>query len=320
VALSACGGERPKHDAVAQRAPAPPERAATPAGAAARRRAADPSLAAISPEAAQTINAERPFDAGPIRPMRPFVLPAAGIDRARAVECLADAIYYEAAREPRAGQEAVAQVVLNRVRHPAYPKTVCGVVFQGSARATGCQFTFTCDGAMRWAPEPALWRRAEAVARRAVSGYVDKQVGSATHYHAVYVVPTWAPSLAKMTQVGQHIFYRWEGAWGEPPAFTGRYAGGEAQLSDAVLTDDAPTLREVTLKLADGTRTYKVEEASQPGEAPAAGVLRPTRRSGSPEQIRQINAHLAELERSLDGAAGTPSAASAGRTASALAP
>lgn len=266
-------------------------------------------------EAAVSLNALRPFSTLPIRPMRPFVLKAAGDDRARAVQCLAQAVYYEAAREPQIGQEAVAQVVLNRVRHPAYPKSVCGVVFQGSARPTGCQFTFTCDGSLRYAPQADLWRRARAVAERALNGYVEKTVGSATHYHAEYVAPYWAPTLVKMTQVGQHIFYRWTGPWGEPAAFTGQYAGGEAYLSPAVLGGADPRLqgeifadaqeaaapapRTVTLALAGEVRTYTVVDPTAPGAARSGGLLT-TRRQPTPEEIRRINQSLEAMEREMD--------------------
>jgi hypothetical protein len=273
-------------------------------------RAPDLGIAVVGPETAQQVNALRPFASEAIRPMRPFVFDGAAADHDRAVQCLSQAVYYEAAREPRNGQEAVAQVVLNRVRHPAYPKSVCGVVYQGAAKATGCQFTFTCDGALRWRPEPALWARAEAVARHALSGFVDRDVGSATHYHAVYVAPAWAPTLVKMTQVGQHIFYRWTGPWGEPRAFTGRYAGREAELSSAVLGGDDPRapggpaadLRQVTLTLGGEARTYKVADAAAPGgeRTRVIGVIQPIRRHATPEEIRRINDSLAGLEKQMD--------------------
>src|SRR5690606_26226798 len=125
-------------------------------------------------------------------PARPFILEsAAAEDRGRALSCLTAAIYYEAGAESANGQRAVAQVVLNRLRHPNFPKTVCGVVFEGAERATGCQFTFTCDGSLARAPSAAGWKRAEAVAEAALDGFVDEAVGHATHYHAVYVVPYW---------------------------------------------------------------------------------------------------------------------------------
>ncbi|MGB3167163.1 MAG: cell wall hydrolase, partial [Alteraurantiacibacter sp.] len=110
-------------------------------------------------------------------------------DHMRAQECMAQAIYYEAASESDAGQRAVAQVVLNRVAHPAYPRTVCGVVYQGSERQTGCQFTFTCDGALARRPSASGWRRASRIAREALAGVVYAPVGTATHYHTLAVNP-----------------------------------------------------------------------------------------------------------------------------------
>ncbi|MCR5878271.1 cell wall hydrolase [Phenylobacterium sp. J367] len=183
----------------------------------------------LSPEAARIWNASNPVSDLPNPAAKPFLLKAEGvIDEARAVDCMTAAIYYEAAYETTDGQRAVAQVVLNRMRHPAYPKTVCGVVFQGSERATGCQFTFTCDGALARKPTAEGWDRARKVAVAALNGYVMKKVGNATHYHADYVAPYWSPNLVKVGTIGAHIFYRWTGTWGLPPAFAGRYAGGES--------------------------------------------------------------------------------------------
>ncbi len=107
--------------------------------------------------------------------VRGLTLAGSPLDHARALQCLTAAIYYEAAMEPDAGQQAVAQVVLNRVMHPSYPNTVCGVVYQGSERATGCQFTFSCDGAMARAPSAIYWARARRVAERALAGYVYRR-------------------------------------------------------------------------------------------------------------------------------------------------
>ncbi len=148
-------------------------------------------------------------------------------DHARAQECMAQAIYYEAASESDAGQRAVAQVVLNRVAHQSYPGTVCGVVYQGSERSTGCQFTFTCDGSLARRPAQAGWNRASRIAREALAGVVYAGVGTATHYHTLAVNPYWAGSLESVGVIGSHIFYRWPGAAGEPDAFRARYAGGE---------------------------------------------------------------------------------------------
>jgi spore germination cell wall hydrolase CwlJ-like protein len=182
----------------------------------------------VKPEDAIAINAAVPLADGPNPAARPFALAArSGEDRSRALECLTEAVYYEAATEPLEGQRAVAQVVLNRVRHPAFPKSVCGVVYQGSERTTGCQFTFTCDGALTRAPLAALWKQAKDVAQAALEGAVYAPVGWSTHYHANYVVPYWSSSLVKDAVVGHHIFYRWLGGWGRPLAFGGRYTGLE---------------------------------------------------------------------------------------------
>lgn len=174
---------------------------------------------------AMVINASMPFAKGAVSAARPFDLPQSdATDYRRALLCLTQAVYYEAGFEPMDGRRAVAQVVLNRLRHPAFPKSVCGVVYQG-ARQPVCQFSFVCDGSLYRRPELGAWKQAEAVAKAALDGFVERSVGEATHYHANYVAPYWAPRLAKLTQIGAHIFYRWPGAWGSTAAFTGRYAG-----------------------------------------------------------------------------------------------
>lgn len=185
----------------------------------------------ITPEAegadAVARNALLPVSTLPVEAARPFYLPALSVaQETNAERCLTQAIYYEAATESDAGKAAVAQVIINRMRHPAYPNTICGVVYQGSSRP-GCQFSFACDGSMRRAPMPALWRRAGEIARAALAGHVETSVGMATHYHADYVLPRWAPKLTKIEQIGAHIFYRWPGSWGKPRAFTDGYAGAE---------------------------------------------------------------------------------------------
>ena len=175
-------------------------------------------------EQAKLINASLPFASGPVKSARPFEVSGSDIDQRRALLCLTQAVYYEAGFEPLEGRRAVAQVVLNRMRHPAFPKSVCGVVYQRNSTPI-CQFTFVCDGSLYRRPGAAAWKQAEDVARAALAGYVERTVGSATHYHADYVAPRWAPLLAKVAQLGQHIFYRWPGAWGQPAAFSGRYIG-----------------------------------------------------------------------------------------------
>ncbi|MDG5747216.1 cell wall hydrolase [Qipengyuania sp. XHP0207] len=157
-----------------------------------------------------------------------------GLDKARALQCLAMAVYYEAASESYSGQQAVAQVVLNRVAHPAYPASVCGVVFQGSERQTGCQFTFTCDGSLRRSPSRSGYARAQSIALAALAGEVYAPVGLATHYHTNYVNPYWASSLDYIRTIGAHRFYRWKGRAGTPGAFTDAYAGVEPGAASAV--------------------------------------------------------------------------------------
>ena len=156
-----------------------------------------------------------------------------GLDKARALQCLAMAVYYEAASESRDGQRAVAQVVLNRVAHPAYPVSVCGVVFQGSERRTGCQFTFTCDGSLARRHSPASFARAQSVALAALSGEVFAPVGTATHYHTHAVHPYWASSLDQIGSIGAHRFYRWKGEAGRADAFSMTYRGVEPLAAPA---------------------------------------------------------------------------------------
>ncbi|OZB16205.1 MAG: cell wall hydrolase [Hyphomonas sp. 34-62-18] len=135
------------------------------------------------------------------------------IQRAETIDaelmCMAQAVYYESAWEPINGQMAVAEVIANRVRDHRYPDSVCGVVFQGATRTTGCQFTFTCDGSMdRNKPAGEAWERAQRIAAHVLMGLNEDRTGGATHYHATYVDPVWNAGLIKTKQVGLHIFYR----------------------------------------------------------------------------------------------------------------
>ena len=132
-------------------------------------------------------------------------------DRSRALDCMSMAIAYEAAGQPVAGQQAVGQVILNRMRDPHFPNTVCGVVFQGSARLTGCQFTFTCDGSFRRRLADATLITARDIARTVMSGIAPDRVAGATHYHADYVQPYWAASGLRVARIGAHVFYRMPG-------------------------------------------------------------------------------------------------------------
>ena len=142
----------------------------------------------------------------------PYVASTDPAEFEQSLECLTQAVYYEARNQSDDGQRAVAQVVLNRVRHPAYPNSVCGVVFQGSQRTTGCQFSFTCDGSMNRGIEFYAWEHAQAIAREALSGRVYRPVGLALNYHTTAIRPYWAPSLIRQAVVGSHIFYRRPGS------------------------------------------------------------------------------------------------------------
>ncbi len=218
---------------------------------------APPSLSDM--DAARVRNAAVSFVKGPISPAPRFAFKGSAEDRSRATECLALAAMAEAGPSD-IGQRAVIQVVLNRVRHPAFAKTVCGVVFEGSARATGCQFTFTCDGSLTRQYSDSAWLQARIRAGEALGGYVFKPVGLATHYHTDWVYPYWSPELDKVARVDTHLFFRWPGYWGTRSAFSAIYRGNEpdpatafgamAQTAGAAPT---PTAVADAPKIASGT-------------------------------------------------------------------
>lgn len=179
-------------------------------------------------------------------------------DQARAIDCMTAAIAYEAGYEPLAGREAVAQVILNRLREPRFPKTVCGVVFEGSQRRTGCQFTFTCDGSLMRRLRSEVLEAARATAVSVLAGAVPDHVRGATHYHANYVNPYWAATGQMTAQIGAHLFYRM-------PADAARiasgpvYTRGESGLVMNVLAPAMPAAGRVRLRGG----------AAQQGAAPA---------------------------------------------------
>ena len=207
---------------------------------------------------------------------QPFHL-AGALDASRDLECLTQAVYYEARGEGRDGMKAVAQVVLNRVRHRAFPNSVCGVVFQGAGRRTGCQFSFTCDGSMRGRVNRAAWNRARDIASGALSGGVYASVGNATHFHTTGVSPQWRNSLVRVGQVGDHLFYRFGGRSGSGAAFT--YAARPSTEADTprlvqASLDPTETVREAgaiayNLLLAQEGREPAQPAAAAPAPAPA---------------------------------------------------
>jgi spore germination cell wall hydrolase CwlJ-like protein len=211
------------------------------------------------------------------------------LDRTRALDCLAQAIYYEARSESEAGRRAVAQVVLNRVRNPAWPASVCGVVYQGPLRVGGgCQFTFTCDGSLMSAPTGEAWAEARRIAGEALAGHTFEPVGLSTHYHANYVFPSWAPRLVAVTQIGAHDFYRIPGALGQAGAFTRAYSGIEPVPHPAAYLPRA-ALRPGLAALFPAAATARATAAAGPAlpdavissdSLPASGVREEFRTSG----------------------------------------
>ena len=182
----------------------------------------------------------------------PFRL-ANPVDTASDLNCLTAAVYYEARGESREGQAAVAQVVLNRVRNPAFPKTVCGVVYQGAA-AHSCQFSFACDGQVSARHESGAWDRAKDVAGRALGGYVMGQVGGATHFHVASLGAVWNGSMVEVARVGQHIFYGFGGHRG-------------------------------TIDTAMVARNSSAAEAAVPAKAPAASVPASDKPAAAPTTV-----------------------------------
>lgn len=185
-------------------------------------------------------------------------------------DCLAQAVYYEARGEGEDGMRAVAQVILNRVRHPAFPKTICGVVYQGAMQQTGCQFSFACDGALARPVEDWAWRRAKSVAQAALSGYVMKAVGSATHFHTLAVDPRWSANMVKIATVGGHTFYQFQGR-----SALIRSADGvqpSTDVPDAVVLKSGEMLQYTS---ASASTTPVVKTAETGGEITPAPSIKP---------------------------------------------
>jgi spore germination cell wall hydrolase CwlJ-like protein len=271
----------------------------------------------LSWDQARRVNAVFPADRAAPDIAQPFRLDFRTRNGRQALQCLTQAAYFEAGGNGPAGEAAVIQVVLNRVRHPTFPKSVCGVVYEGSDRDGGCQFTFTCDGALQQPVDPAVWDEARKVAQSALSGHVDLAVGTATYYHADYVFPLWAPSLVKLATVGPHIFYRMAGIEGAAAALTGRYAGGEVKLAKVML---AATKKDPQ-KAAPEARA-KVQQASIPAglkteanrlqrvkaEIAAAAPLPPPKVETASIQAPAKAALQEQIQATLDAAGPLPTA------------
>lgn len=156
---------------------------------------------------AQTVMSSRAAPLG-LRAPAPSTPAPSSHAAASELYCLAEAIYFEARGESTRGQQAVAEVILNRVDSRYYPNTICGVVNQGTGRRHACQFSYTCDGQPETVNERGAWARAEQMARQMIGGAPRRLTGNATHYHATYVRPNWARVYPRTAQVGTHIFYR----------------------------------------------------------------------------------------------------------------
>ena len=168
-------------------------------------------------------------------------------DLVRQSQCLAQAIYYEARSESLNGQLGVAEVIINRVNDHRYPNTICDVVFQGATRTTGCQFTFTCDGAMNKQPRGSKWDKAQSIAAHVMMDLNERKTGGATHYHATYVDPVWNSGLIKTNKIGTHIFYRfprgaeWSAASARQSARLAQRRSGLKAITPAGASSVAPT-------------------------------------------------------------------------------
>jgi spore germination cell wall hydrolase CwlJ-like protein len=169
-----------------------------------------PDLSASEVETAAAVPLPRAAPKRPPLPPTPaqrLKLSAKG--RAKAERCLAEAIYFESRGEPLRGQLAVAQVVMNRVFSPFYPRDVCGVVFQNANQHLACQFTFACDGIPERVTDWHAWRRAKHIAKQTLDGKIwVREVARSTHFHAYYVHPRWVRSMKRMVRYGAHTFYR----------------------------------------------------------------------------------------------------------------
>jgi len=187
-------------------------------------------LATAYAEPAPDFARQSPFDAILTEKPKPgrFIPPIGAEDHAWAAtplppdsfsakqqQCLASGIYFESRGESARGQAAVAQVILNRVRNPSYPKTICDVVYQNEDWRNRCQFSFACDNIKDRVRSEYHWTMAREVAMAVTAGKIWlPEVGSATHYHAAYVHPSWARTMKKVGRIGLHIFYRtYGGGW-----------------------------------------------------------------------------------------------------------
>jgi spore germination cell wall hydrolase CwlJ-like protein len=267
----------------------------------------------ITSKNAVIVNSKRPFAQREDSPAAPFRYATSQLaDKDRALKCLTQAVYYEAEGEGQDGRRAIAQVVLNRVRHPGFPPTICGVVYQGSERITGCQFTFTCDGSLRRDPAPAVWLQAKRVAAEALSGRVFAEVGHATHYHADYVLPYWADSLDKTTRIGRHLFYRLRALLGSSRAFSQVYAGKEPEPPSQIQIKSVAEIVNATIASQGDSKSISGQLAPPPATGqPNVPLLADTSQGvlimdGGAAAARSRISHVSECRRAEDSKQAKP--------------
>jgi spore germination cell wall hydrolase CwlJ-like protein len=160
--------------------------------------------------------------------------------RAKSETCLAEAVYFESRGEPKRGQIAVAQVVMNRVFSGFYPNNVCGTVYQNANRKLACQFTFACDGIPDVVNEPDMWDQAKEIAHDMLDGKLWlPEIGHSTHYHAYWVHPSWVREMRKLYKIGVHSFYR-PRAWGDGSDVPPLKTAGDRQRAGTPITSRYP--------------------------------------------------------------------------------
>lgn len=124
------------------------------------------------------------------------------------LECMAEALYFEARGESMAGQLAVAEVIYNRVKSPRFPNSVCGVINQGAERRFACQFTYNCDGKPETIHNRKVYEKLRKISYLVLKGKITDITKGATFYHNTTVNPKWARVFKRTRIIGPHYFYR----------------------------------------------------------------------------------------------------------------
>jgi hypothetical protein len=211
----------------------------------------------------------------------------------REQRCMSEAIYYEARGEAYEGQVAVGEVIMNRVRSKHYPGSVCGVVYQGSHRATGCQFTFTCDGSLNRRPRGRGWERAQHVATLVMQGYTRPVTQRATHYHTREINPIWSSGLVQTANIGSHVFYRFPNRV-EAPAYQQALARRRGAIARrASPAELIPAASEAALS-AEEQEAVRIEGALVTPEDESETAVVATEASAAPLQAPAAPAAAAE--------------------------